>query len=121
LPTNSTRTTKPSTNWPTETTQIDAVADGSTKVSTAAEISAIRAEVGKLESFRNLAISITENAKGTALLQALNVAFKKLDELGAATKAIVFTESRRTQEYLLKLLAGTDHGSGVVLFNGSNT
>jgi ERCC4-related helicase len=101
--------------------EIDTVADSSTKVSTAAEITAIRAEVGELESFRNLAISITENAKGTALLQALNVAFKKLDELGAAKKAIVFTESRRTQEYLLKLLAGTDHGSGVVLFNGSNT
>ncbi len=99
----------------------DAVADGSTKASTAAEIAAIRAEVGELESFRNLAISITENAKGTALLQALNVAFKKLDELGAAKKAIVFTESRRTQEYLLKLLASTDHGPGVVLFNGSNT
>lgn len=105
-----------------ESTQMrDAVADGSAKVSTAAEITAIRAEVGELESFRNLAISITENAKGTALLQALNVAFKKLEELGAAKKAIVFTESRRTQEYLLKLLAGTAHGSGVVLFNGSNT
>ena len=63
--------------------ELDGVADGSTKVSTAAEIAAIRAEVGELESFRNLAISITENARGTALLQALNVAFKKLDELGA--------------------------------------
>ena len=101
--------------------ELDGVADGSTKVSTAAEIAAIRAEVGELESFRNLAISITENARGTALLQALNVAFKKLDELGAPKKAIVFTESRRTQEYLLKLLAGTEHGPGVVLFNGSNT
>ena len=101
--------------------ELDAVADGSTKVSSEAEIAAIRAEIGEIESFRNLAISITENAKGTALLQALNVAFKKLDELGAAKKAIVFTESRRTQEYLLKLLAGTDHGAGVVLFNGSNT
>ena len=108
-----------------ESTQMrDAVADDSTKATgtnpTAAEIAAIRAEVGELESFRDLAISITENAKGTALLQALNVAFKKLDELGAAKKAIVFTESRRTQEYLLKLLAGTEHGPGVVLFNGSN-
>ena len=101
--------------------ELDAVADGSTTVTSAAEIAAIRAEIGEIESFRNLAISITENAKGTALLQALNVAFKKLDELGAAKKAIVFTESRRTQEYLLKLLAGTDHGAGVVLFNGSNT
>ncbi|MBK7953204.1 MAG: hypothetical protein IPK02_04030 [Candidatus Accumulibacter sp.] len=60
-----------------ESTQMrDAVAVGTTKVSTVAEITAIRAEVGELESFRNLAISITENAKGTALLQALNVAFK---------------------------------------------
>lgn len=101
--------------------ELDAAADGSSKVSTTAEIAAIRAEVGELESFRDLAISITENAKGTALLQALNVAFKKLDELGAAKKAIVFTESRRTQEYLLKLLAGTEHGPRVVLFNGSNT
>jgi len=101
--------------------ELDAVADGGTKVSTAAEIAAIRAEVGELESFRDLAISITENAKGTALLQALDVAFKKLDELGAAKKAIVFTESRRTQDYLLKLLAGTEHGPGVVLFNGSNS
>ena len=103
----------------------DAAADASTKATNettaAAEIAAIRAEVSELESFRNLAISITENAKGTALLQALNVAFKKLDELGAAKKALVFTESRRTQDYLLKLLAGTEYGPGVVLFNGSNS
>ena len=101
--------------------EVDAVSPGSAKVTTQAEIAAIRAEIGELESFRNLAISITENAKGTALLQALNVAFKKLDELGAAKKAIVFTESRRTQEYLLKLLADTEHGPSVVLFNGSNS
>jgi ERCC4-related helicase len=101
--------------------ELDAAADGSTKVSTAAEIAAIKAEVGELQSFRDLAVSITENAKGTALLQALKVAFKKLEELGAAKKAIVFTESRRTQDYLLKLLAGTEHGPGVVLFNGSNS
>ena len=97
-----------------------AVADGNPRVTTADEIAAIRAEISELESFRSLAISISENAKGTALLQALNIAFKKLNELGAAKKAIVFTESRRTQDYLLKLLADTEHGPGVVLFNGSN-
>ena len=101
--------------------EIDVASSGSTKVTTEAEITAIKAEISELESFRNLAISITENAKGEALLQALNVAFKKLDELGAAKKAIVFTESRRTQEYLMKLLAGTEHGPGVVLFNGTNS
>ncbi len=85
------------------------------------EVSAIKAEIAELESFRNLAVSITENAKGTALLQALNVAFRKLEELGAAQKAIIFTESRRTQDYLLNLLGQTPYGSGIALFNGSNS
>jgi superfamily II DNA or RNA helicase len=101
--------------------EIDATSSGSTKATTEVEITAIKAEINELESFRNLAISITENAKGEALLQALNVAFSKLEELGAAKKAIVFTESRRTQEYLMKLLAETEHGPGVVLFNGTNS
>ncbi|NOT18086.1 MAG: DEAD/DEAH box helicase family protein [Sulfuriferula sp.] len=85
------------------------------------EIAAIRSEIADLEDFRSLAISITENAKGTALLQALKVAFERLHELGASKKAIIFTESRRTQDYLLSLLATTEYSDGVVLFNGSNT
>jgi ERCC4-related helicase len=100
--------------------EMDAASADSTKGTTEAEITAIKAEINELESFRTLAISIAENAKGTALLQALKVAFKKLDELGAAKKAIVFTESRRTQEYVLKLLSETEYGPGVVLFNGTN-
>lgn len=94
------------------------------KAKTENEITAIKAEIAELESFRSLAVSITENAKGMALLQALKVAFKKLEELGAAKKAIIFTESRRTQDYLLSLLAGTpefgEGTPGVVLFNGTN-
>lgn len=87
----------------------------------AQEIAAIRAEIADLEGFRNLAISITENAKGMALLQALKVAFDRLRELGAAEKAIIFTESRRTQDYLLSLLARTEYAGSVVLFNGTNS
>lgn len=84
------------------------------------QVQAIAQEIEELESFRQLAVSITENAKGTALLQALKVAFAKLDELGAAKKAIIFTESRRTQDYLMGLLAATPYHDGVVLFNGTN-
>ncbi len=87
----------------------------------AQELAAIRAEMADLQGFRDLAVSITENAKGTALLQALNVAFARLKELGAAQKAIIFTESRRTQDYLLGLLAKTGYAGSVVLFNGSNS
>lgn len=95
--------------------------DGSPRTKSESEIQAIRYEIAELESFRTLAISITENAKGTALLQALKVAFAKLHELGAAKKALIFTESRRTQDYLLRLLADTPYAPGIVLFNGSNT
>jgi len=42
-------------------------------------------------------------------------------ELGAAEKAIIFTESKRTQEYLLSLLEKTPYGEGIVLFNGTNS
>jgi hypothetical protein len=34
---------------------------------------------------------------------------------------LIFTESRRTQEYLLKLLGESDWGEGLLLFNGTNT
>lgn len=95
--------------------------DDNKRSKTEQEIAAIRAEIADLEDFRSLAISITENAKGTALLQALKVAFERLHELGASKKAIIFTESRRTQDYLLSLLATTEYSDGVVLFNGSNT
>jgi superfamily II DNA/RNA helicase len=55
------------------------------------------------------------------LLKALGVAFAKAEELGAAKKAIIFTESRRTQAYLLRVLADSPYAEGIVLFNGSNT
>ncbi|MDR3416443.1 MAG: hypothetical protein P4L83_09675 [Nevskia sp.] len=99
----------------------DGLSAGGAFSSTAQEIAAIRAEVKDLEGFRHLAVSITENAKGLALLQALKAAFIRLAELGAPKKAIIFTESRRTQEYLLSLLSKTDHADSVVLFNGSNS
>ena len=41
--------------------------------------------------------------------------------MGAAQKAIIFTESRRTQNYLLRLLADSPFAEGIVLFNGTNT
>jgi ERCC4-related helicase len=84
------------------------------------ERNALVREIEDLESFRALAVSITHNAKGAALLTALQTAFAKAEGLGAARKAIVFTESRRTQDYLLRVLADSPYEDSVVLFNGSN-
>jgi len=78
-------------------------------------------EIVELDAFAQLATSIHSNAKGTALLTALTVAFAKARELGADEKAIIFTESRRTQDYLLRVLADSAFSEGIVLFNGTNT
>jgi len=85
------------------------------------ERAAIASEIDELRHFKTLANRIRENAKGKALLTALDKAFAELDRLGAAKKAIIFTESRRTQDYLLSLLADTPYGDGIVLFNGTNS
>lgn len=87
---------------------------------TAVERHALETEIAELDSFYQLAVSIENNAKGTALLNALQTAFAQAAELGAAPKALIFTESRRTQDYLLRLLSNTDYRDGIVLFNGSN-
>jgi ERCC4-related helicase len=86
----------------------------------AANHGAIKNEIADLDRFAALATSIEHNAKGKALLKALEVGFAKAAELGAAEKAIIFTESRRTQSYLLRVLADSPWRDSIVLFNGSN-
>lgn len=88
---------------------------------TADDLAAIEQEITDLRAFRDLAVSISENAKGQALLQALRAGFAKAAELGSAEKAIIFTESRRTQEYLVRLLTANGYDGKLVLFNGSNS
>lgn len=87
----------------------------------AGDRAALEREIKELDDFARLATSIEHNAKGRALLIALDIAFSKAAELGAAQKAIIFTESRRTQSYLLRVLADSAFADGVVLFNGSNS
>jgi adenine-specific DNA-methyltransferase len=82
---------------------------------------AVEAEIRDLVRFRDLAASITENAKGEALLQALRAGFDKLRELEANEKAVIFTESRRTQQYLIELLNANGYDGRVMTFNGTNT
>lgn len=91
------------------------------KFVTPEERKAIEDEIAELRMFKELATSIRENTKGKSLLIALEKAFDELARLGAAKKAIIFTESKRTQNYLLSLLEGTKYGEGIVLFNGTNS
>lgn len=84
------------------------------------DIKALDQEIRDLDEFTNLAVSIKQNAKGTALIKALNIAFDKARGINAERKAIIFTESRKTQDYLLRLLSDSEFSEGIVLFNGQN-
>jgi superfamily II DNA or RNA helicase len=81
----------------------------------------LAAEIEELRRFTELAEGITTNAKGDALLAALAVAFAQAERLGAQRKAVIFTESRRTQEYLVRLLNRHGFNGKVVTLNGQNT
>jgi superfamily II DNA/RNA helicase len=81
---------------------------------------AIEAEIKQLQGFLLLANSIQHNEKGEKLLVALGNGFDKLKELGAAEKALIFTESTRTQYYLFDRLSKEKYASRILLFNGSN-
>lgn len=85
------------------------------------QIEAITKEVNELKNYRALAESITANAKGDALLVALKKGFKQAAEIAAPQKALVFTESRRTQNYLRQLLEDNGYAGQLILFNGTNS
>ena len=77
-------------------------------------------ELERLKEYASLANGITRNAKGDNLLFALERGFAKIEELGGQRKAVIFTESRRTQEYLLRLLSDNGYEGKIVFLNGSN-
>ena len=86
-----------------------------------ADIEGIRKEIKELETFRDLAEKIKKNSKAEHLFVALDKGFEQLRNLGAAPKALIFTESRRTQEFLYELLERRGYKGRVVRFNGTNS
>ena len=81
----------------------------------------IDAEIAELQGYCDLARSIGEETKSKELLNALSVSFEKIKSLGGQKKALIFTESRRTQEYLYKYLSEHGYKDKVICFNGTNT
>lgn len=92
------------------------------------QIAELKQEIEELREFHRLAVSIVRNSKGEVLLTALRKGFaeasKAQQHQGAAVlqqKAVIFTESRRTQEYLFNVLENTEFAGKVMMFNGTNT
>lgn len=80
----------------------------------------LKAEIAELESYLALARSITLNAKGERLIGVLDEVFENIVSLGGKRKAVIFTESVRTQKYLADLLAANGYAGEIALLNGQN-
>ena len=81
----------------------------------------LQEEIRELGEFIDLAKSIKVDSKSTALLRGLKEGFAKMEGIGGARKALVFTESRRTQAYLKFFLEANGYKGQIVLLNGTNT
>lgn len=103
-----------------EPTASAAVADGQPARGTNAVRAAISAEIKELTAFIEAAQALQTDTKAQALLKALTLGFGKMTELRAPHKAIIFTESKRTQEYLHRFLSANGYTGKLVLFSGTN-
>ncbi len=77
-------------------------------------------EIAELTELLQLARSIGSNAKGEKLLSQLPSVLDEIDGKGGQRKAVIFTESVRTQKYLGDLLSNHGYDGQIVLMNGSN-
>lgn len=82
------------------------------------DIPRLKAEIATIAGFIEKAKSIKKESKAKALSKALEEAFKKLAEQGAERKALIFTESTKTQAFLKDYLESNGYGGRIVLFNG---
>lgn len=80
----------------------------------------LKAEIEELDTYIRWANSIGVDTKTRALLQALQVGFDQMKDMGARPKAVIFTESRRTQLFLKDFLESNGHAGQVLTFNGTN-
>ena len=78
-------------------------------------------EIEELRGYCRLAQSIREETKSKELLNALSLSFEKITNLGGQKKALIFSESRRTQEYLYRFLSEHGYKDKVVCFNATNS
>ena len=80
----------------------------------------LQAEITELTLLRDLARSIGPNAKGQQLVAVLPKILDQIETKQGARKAVLFTESVRTQHYLRDLLVANGFNGQIALMNGSN-
>jgi len=83
-------------------------------------IRTLESEMWELKQYADLADSIKVNAKGEALTRALERTFKVMKGQGWPEKALIFTESKRTQQYLCRLLSQHGYEGKISLLSGDS-
>lgn len=81
----------------------------------------LQAEVLEIQSFIQQSQSLITDTKADALLTALDLGFAKMGEHNGPRKAIIFTESKRTQQYLADYLETHGFKDKIVTFSGTNS
>lgn len=87
----------------------------------AVDLERLKAEINLLQSFIDKAKTIRVDSKSAALLKALEKSFEMQAETGGERKALIFTESTKTQEYLKSFLEANGYEGRIVIFNGRGT
>lgn len=80
----------------------------------------IRKEIDELSHLIARARSLEKDSKALALLTALERGFEEMRKMGALEKAVIFTESKRTQRFLYEFLSQNGYEGEIVTFNGEN-
>lgn len=80
----------------------------------------LKEEIELLTKLSAWARSIGTDTKTHSLNSALEIGFEQMAITGAKRKALIFTESRRTQTYLAAYLEANGYAGQVVQFSGAN-
>ena len=107
--------------WEEEEGESEAEKKSDPKILSLDQLEKVVEEIQSLRLYTELAKSIVKNSKGERLQTALKRGLAEAKSKGGKEKAIIFTESTRTQEYVRSILEEISRYKGrVVLFNGSN-
>jgi SNF2 family DNA or RNA helicase len=77
-------------------------------------------EIIELQELIEQAEKISDDSKAKALLIALSQGFEQMAAMDAPRKAVIFTESKRTQEYLYNYLTANQYQDKIITFSGTN-
>jgi superfamily II DNA/RNA helicase len=103
-----------------EILEIDSPEEDSNKPQLSIDRIRLKEEIELLSQLANWARSIGVDTKTRSLMSALEIGFEQMVTTGAQRKALIFTESRRTQLYLKEYMETNGYEGQIVQFSGTN-